>query len=287
MNSEEQTRAPGTSDADPQPLDEGAAEDFLRMFNRGADFLREVIQENQRLRYRLASVESQLESGAGAPADDRVAFLEKELSSWKEKYNSLLSRIEEVEEENRDFLQRYMEVEEENNNLANLYIASYQLHSTLNFDEVLQIILEIVINLIGAELFAVYLYESKSDSLQAVASEGLDTDKFPKVKLGEGDIGQAVAGAEMALFEDRLALPEADLEQPLAVIPLQIKDDTIGAIVIFRLLQQKPRFLDVDRELFHLLAGHAATAVFASRLYTESERKLSTMQGFIDLLTKS
>ena len=29
-----------------------------------------------------------------------------------------------------------MEIEEENNNLANLYVASYQLHSTLDFDEV-------------------------------------------------------------------------------------------------------------------------------------------------------
>ena len=38
--------------------------------------------------------------------------------------------------------------------------------------------------------------------------------------------------------------------------------------------------------LFTLLAGHAATATFASKLYSESERKLSTIQGFIELLTK-
>ena len=35
-----------------------------------------------------------------------------------------------------------------------------------------------------------------------------------------------------------------------------------------------------------LLAGHAATAIFASRLHSQSKRKLSTIQGFIDLLTK-
>jgi len=33
------------------------------------------------------------------------------------------------------------------------------------------------------------------------------------------------------------------------------------------------------------LAAHAATAVFASKLYSQSERKLNTIQSFLDLLT--
>jgi hypothetical protein len=40
----------------------------------------------------------------------------------------------------------------------------------------------------------------------------------------------------------------------------------------------------VDYELFNLLAGHAATAIFSSKLYTQSERKLTTIQSFLDLL---
>ena len=42
----------------------------------------------------------------------------------------------------------------------------------------------------------------------------------------------------------------------------------------------------VLEEIAQMLAGHAATAIFASRVYAQSERKLSTIQGFIDLLTK-
>ena len=60
----------------------------------------------------------------------------------------------------------------------------------------------------------------------------------------------------------------------------------IGVIVIYKLLEQKSRFAEVDYELFTLLAGHAATAIFSSKLYSESERKLSTIQGFLDLMTK-
>jgi hypothetical protein len=40
----------------------------------------------------------------------------------------------------------------------------------------------------------------------------------------------------------------------------------------------------MDYELFTLLAGHAATAIFSAKLYSASERKLSTLQGFLDML---
>ena len=59
----------------------------------------------------------------------------------------------------------------------------------------------------------------------------------------------------------------------------------MGAIAIFKLLQQKDGFSPLDHELFNLLCGHAATAIFAARMYSHSERKLNTIQGFIDLLT--
>ena len=68
-------------------------------------------------------------------------------------------------------------------------------------------------------------------------------------------------------------------------VPLSVHGRSIGAIVIFKLLQQKEGFSPLDHELFNMLGGHAATALFAARLYSQSERKLNTIQGFIDLLT--
>jgi len=55
-------------------------------------------------------------------------------------------------------------------------------------------------------------------------------------------------------------------------------------ISIYSLFVQKDTFSNIDYELFSLLAGHAATAIFSSRLYTQSERKLTTIQSFLDLL---
>ena len=66
---------------------------------------------------------------------------------------------------------------------------------------------------------------------------------------------------------------------------MSIEKRPIGAIAIFSLLQQKNGFSALDHELFNVLGGHAATALFAAKLYSQSERKLNTIQGFIELLT--
>ena len=42
-----------------------------------------------------------------------------------------------------------MQVERQNSELINLYVASHRLHSTLEYDQVVQIVKEIAINLLG------------------------------------------------------------------------------------------------------------------------------------------
>jgi GAF domain-containing protein len=155
----------------------------------------------------------------------------------------------------------------------------------LDFHEVLQVITEIIINLIGAEEFAILLLDEKVGQFQTVAHEGIDLARLPKIELGKGVIG-SVGDTGESYFIDNLESYSLDYDHPIVCIPLKIKEHVIGVIVIYKLLEQKSRFADVDYELFTLLAGHAATAIFSSRLYSDSERKLSTIQGFIDLLTK-
>jgi len=267
------------------PEFEGRAEEFLTLFRKGADFTKELIAENERLRRQLASIEHRQQ--VAAQSDDEWDKLRSELlvriQSLEDEKRDALERLQSVELENRQFAERYLEVEEENNNLANLYISSFQLHSTLNLAEVFKIILEIVINLIGGERFAIYVADEKAGSLEPVASEGAPVDAFPTVLLGEGVIGGAVSTSETFCQED---FSEAADGQPIVCIPLQLEERPIGAIVIHALLQQKDGFTPLDHELFTLLAGHAATAIFAAQLHGQSERKLNTIQGFIDLLTK-
>ncbi len=150
----------------------------------------------------------------------------------------------------------------------------------------LQIILEIIINLIGAEEFGIFLLDEKTHELKIMASEGIDETQVPSINMGVGTIGRVAKNGEPYFMEDMSDSSKTDWLNPMVAIPLKIKEHVIGVIVIYRLLQQKKNFTPLDHELFTLLAGHAATAIFSSKLYSESERKLSTIQGFIDLLTK-
>jgi hypothetical protein len=263
----------------------GRADEFLTLFKQGADFTKELLEENERLRHHLHSMQEGARQAAADPGEWsklRVQMLQQIDQLQLEKANAL-ERLKLVEEENRQFAERYVEIEEENNNLANLYVASYQLHSTLALSEVLKIIIEIVINLIGAEIFAVYVQDEKSGSLEAVASEGLDLKTFPKIGPGSGVIGNSVSSGQTFCGDTMIS---QDWTAPIACIPLRVQDRPIGAIAIYSLLEQKDAFTPLDHELFTLLAGHAATAIFAAQLYSQSERKLNTIQGFIDLLTK-
>lgn len=264
--------------------EEQRAEKFLELFNKGKEFTEELLRENQRLRYRVAAIDAESGTGSG----EEVQRLRAEVSQLTEENRRIARQFRAVEEENKDFANRYVEIEEQNNNLANLYVASYQLHSTMDFREVIQIVQEIVINLVGAESFAILLLDEKTNELKSIAFEGEDV--MPGIehissRLGDGIIGNVAKTGESYYINQDVQGGKVTLDKPLAAIPLKIKEHVIGLIAIYKLLQQKDSFTAVDYELFSLLAAHAATAIFASKLYSQSERKLNTIQSFLDLLT--
>jgi len=271
---------------DRKDVDRGEA--VLAVFRRGAEFTKELLDDNRRLREELNSMRTRHTDAAKDPQDwDKLRHeLLARISDLESENRSMQAMLERIEDENQQFAARYVAIEEENNNLANLYVASYQLHSTLDPNEVLKVILEITINLIGAEVFAVYLYDEKAQSLEPVASEGAALAEFSRHRMGAGFVGSALELGEVRTATDlsQTRVPAAGAD-PIVLIPLAVDDRPIGAISIYALLQQKDGFSPLDHELFTLLSGHAATAIFASQLHSQSERKLNTIQGFIDLLT--
>jgi len=256
-------------------------QDILQIVAKAKEFTEELLKENERLRFRIAALEAG--GGGGHSTDAQVAALTKRVRELEEKLAEIEARYRKVEEENKEFADRYIEIEEQNNNLANLYVASYQLHSTLDFREVVRIVQEIVINLIGAEVFHVLMVSEKTGQLEVEASEG-QTPGRTSIPLGDGLIGKSAQAGESFFAEQVARKDPSPFEEPIAVIPLKIKDSTIGVISINKLLVQKTQFTSMDYELFTLLAGHAATAVFSAKLYSTSARKLSTLQGFLDML---
>jgi nitrate/nitrite-specific signal transduction histidine kinase len=259
-------------------------QEFFQMFLKAKEFTEELLRENERLRFKVAHLETASgASPAAEPDNDRVRELTGRIRELEDRLAELEDRYHKVEEENKEFADRYIEIEEQNNNLANLYVASYQLHSTLDYREVLRIVQEIVINLIGAEAFHVLMVSEKTGQLEVESSEG-QAAPVTAVGLGEGLIGQAAKTGENYFAAQVAHREPTPFDQPVAVIPLKIKDSVIGVISINKLLVQKTAFTTMDYELFTLLAGHAATAIFSAKLYSTSARKLTTLQGFLDML---
>jgi hypothetical protein len=258
-------------------------QEFFQIFIKVREFTEELLKENERLRYKIAGLET---GGGVAPAgvsDDRTKDLLKKIHELEERLHETEARYRKVEEENKEFADRYIEIEEQNNNLANLYVASYQLHSTLDYKEVVRIVQEIIINLIGAEAFHLFIVSDKAPVLELESSEG-QACPVSSIPIGQGRIGVAAQTGEN-FFADKVAHSEPTaFDDPIACIPLKIKDSVIGVISINKLLVQKTAFTTMDYELFTLLAGHAATAIFSAKLYSVSARKLHTLQGFLEML---
>jgi nitrate/nitrite-specific signal transduction histidine kinase len=197
-----------------------------------------------------------------------VRALAARIDALEAEREQLLSRFRGVEAQNRDFSTRYHDIERENNNLANLYVASYQLHSTMELREVTQIILEILLNFVGAKTFAILIVDDELRRLRTLAAEGIDRARVPEETISDGAVGRAIASGEPFFDEARLG-ERADLTRPTVVVPLRIKDRVVGALVIWDLLSQKKALQEVDYELFNLLGAHAAAALQGAWLSTE------------------
>lgn len=259
--------------------------EFTEMYNKVSSFTQELITQNQELQAQFKALDEdrgRILKELGGIEDQTI---QKRIQALKHEKEELLGRFKEMSQENKDFLDRYHNIEVENNNLANLYVASYQLHSTLDFMEVLEVITEIIINLIGAGKFAIMLHMEKQNALKSVKAEGMVNEELPVVRIGDGLIGAVADTGDVYYRESPENTPLADYEHPMVCVPMKIKDRLVGVIVVYELLPQKERLEKVDYELFSLLAAHAATALFSARLYSESVRKRETIKGFLDLVT--
>jgi transcriptional regulator with GAF, ATPase, and Fis domain len=260
------------------------AQRLVDVLTTGKEYVEELMRENERLHRNVAVLE-----GSVSSHQSEAARFQEQLQAQNLDRERAVTRLGRVEEENRDFAGRCVEMEQLHSNLANLYVASHQLHSTLDFKEVLQIVQEIVINFIGSECFAVLLLDEETGELRTIAAEGdalVPGIAGMTVRMGEGKLGQVTSTGESYFAREAFG-QNAGTDHPLAAVPLKIKEKTIGLLVVYQLLQQKRAFSTTDYELFSLLAGQAATAIFSAKLYSDAERKLNTIQGFLESLTSA
>lgn len=264
---------------------------FAKFFEEGKAHIEDLLNQNEQLKKQVALLRHELSQKPGAESvedvdgESELASICQERDRLKDELYKFRKRMQDLETENTEFAEKYLQVEKESSNLASLYVASYQLHSSLDYDVVLQRINEILINLIGAERFAVYLYDPKSNSFTLVSGEGVEERKGSKIPLADNFLSRIARSGELYLAQD--VSSAGDDDRPIAALPLVAQDELLGLLVIYKLLIQKDSFEPIDHELFDLLAGHAAIAVRAAQMHARSERKAATLEGFLQMLKEA
>lgn len=234
----------------------------LARFEEVMKKINELEQDNEKLQSQVVTL-----THDNTQLKDHFKKLEKETKFFKMDRDRLIKNIEVIEEKNKEFHDLFVNIEQQNNNLANLYVASYQLHGTLDKTELLASIREIIINLVGSEEFAIFTVDKDQEYLLLLDSFGINVETYKTLPLKSGKIGQVAQSGEQFINESTNGDTSEDYSL-VACIPLVFCDTISGVIAIFSLLKQKPELEDLDLELFDLLATHAAKALYCVDLHT-------------------
>lgn len=219
-------------------------------------YIHDLLDENQKLRVAAATLQSEK-----ARLEQQVLTMREELDHHRLEQLELERKLADIAAENRHFSEEFVVVEQQNSSLANLYVALSRLHSTLDRDEVLGIVIEIVEFLVGCEQMA--LFERRGTQLALVASKGVDEARWRVVPEGEGIVGRAALTGE-AWYAPPQA-PGAD--ELTACVPLRLHGGVSGVLALYRLLPQKGGKLEaIDHELLDLLGTQAAHALYCATL---------------------
>jgi len=278
------------SDRPPDDIKKERDAFIQQFFRKGAQLTEELLKENERLRDRATELDTENRRlRAHLASDEAIRDLLRKIEELEAEKQELMNRSVRAEAVKENYGAQYSEVEGELAHFANLYVATAELHAARSVRGVLRALKEMLAQLLGAAAFAVYLASDDGAELVAITSEGVEASEVARRPANKGAIGRSFASGEVIVTPgrggDALArnLTEASIDDPAAVVPLQIDGRVIGVIAIFGTLPQKTEFVQIDQELFKLLGAQAAPALVNARLFTDAGRKVPGVQAFLDL----
>src|SRR6478735_2394929 len=179
-------------------------DEVLQSFSRGARLTEQFALEHERMVMRVTELEAEnAQLRAQVEADDAVRRLLEKIEFLESEKRDLLSRTERAEKQTNQFSERAVEVESEFANLANLFVASNQLHASLSPRGVVRRIKEVLAQLVGAESYAMYLLNSEGSELVPIASEGMAGDALLPLRTEDSAVGAVLKKGTAHVDEDR------------------------------------------------------------------------------------
>jgi two-component sensor histidine kinase/putative methionine-R-sulfoxide reductase with GAF domain len=162
-------------------------------------------------------------------------------------------------------------------------------NSSLDLQEVLELVASKVADALGTDACFVYLYDERSDELVLRATHGSRVEELtrtPRMRPGEGITGVAAAErapvmlSEQAHLDPRFKefpnLPEDEYESILAV-PILARETLEGALNV---RTREPRtFTDAEIELLVAIASQVAQTIEHAKLYERAQRRVAELEA--------
>ncbi|SFR02828.1 HD-GYP domain-containing protein [Desulfoscipio geothermicus] len=162
------------------------------------------------------------------------------------------------------------------------------LHSTLDLEEAITIVLDQVMNLFGAEAGTLWLLTDERDAVIPLVARGPKADSLRglKLKRGEGLAGQVIETRQPVLVEDvtkdarwagRFDSDTGFVTRSMLVVPLIAKEGRVMGSL--QLINKKTGelFHQNDLRLCMAVADQAGTIIHNSRLYTYQSKLLPSV----------
>jgi len=266
------------SDVPPDTLRE--RESFVRTFVRkGMQYTEELLRENDDLRSEISELREEVgQLRSQVASDDAIRDLLRTVERLETERRKLLERSRNLEASHREEEGRHQEIEREVSDLANLYVASHQLHTSLSVPRVVQHLHDMLGQLVGAASFMIYVLDEERLHAVPVASEAVPADYHCEVPLDGHRMGDVCLTGLPKVREPAGERP-GSLDDPIAIIPFLADGRAVGVASVFRLLPQKIAWADVDLELFKLLGAQAGAALIAANLYRRVASPTEALRG--------
>jgi two-component sensor histidine kinase len=162
-------------------------------------------------------------------------------------------------------------------------------NSTLDLEEVLDLVARKVADALRTEACFVYLYDERTNELILRATHGTSVEemtKRPRLRPGEGITGTAAAERAPVMipsqahldprFKQFSNLPEDDYESILAV-PILARDKLAGALNV-RTLERR-EFTQDEIELLVAIADQVAQTIQHAQLYAHAQSRVAELEA--------
>ncbi len=162
-------------------------------------------------------------------------------------------------------------------------------NSSLDLQEVLELVASKVADALATDACFVYLYDERSDELVLRATHGSSVEEMtrtPRMRPGEGITGVAAAErapvmiAESAHLDPRFKefpnLPEDEYESILAV-PILARDKLEGALNVRT--RSARTFTDAEIDLLVAIASQVAQTIEHAKLYAAAQRRVVELEA--------